>query len=534
MAVIQISRVQVRRGLAQDLPQLAGGELGWAVDERRLYIGNGTTNEGAPNIGNTEILTQYTDILSLFNSYTFKGLDGGFEVLTGETFLDSVVRPLERKLDDFVNVRDFGAVGARGSDDTAAVLRALRQLYNNTNYRSVPEQHRTIHFPAGKYRISGAVLRILPWTKISGDGKACTELVQIDSSQPACVQLVDNFLQTGLLFGNTQGTNQALVDQYQIEDISIVNGSGSTAPAMLVDGGRDGIFNRVRFDCAPAAGPIAVTALTTNNNHSGVNFTGLSVNGGVKNFRFSQCDFVNASHGVEINNFTTKVSFTSCKFNNLYYGVVAGNNSPNAYKPGSVLLTDCVFDNIAAEAVRGFASVKHIISKANTYGVNIGRAGTASAVPVTAVIKFAADANYSIADRIDRSDADSQVYAPIDTGGFDCFLILPLRGTVSGTLHTDSGKRLVLQAAQLAAATGITATTSAIFDHHLVRGNESRQGTMKISVGVNSVSFDEEYSESGSTNTEFNWEFDVGRAVLKYTTNAGSTATLLYNLRFFN
>ena len=199
-----------------------------------------------------------------------------------------------------------------------------------------------------------------------------------------------------------------------------------------------------------------------------------------------------------------------------------------------MLLTDCVFDNIAAEAVRGFANVKHIISKANTYGVNIGRAGAASAVPVAAVIKFAADANYSIADRIDRLDADPQVYAPIDTGGFDCFLILPLRGTVSGTLHTDSGRRLVLQAAQLAAATGITATTSAIFDYQLVRGNESRQGTMKISVGVNSVSFDEEYSESGSTNTEFNWEFDVGRAVLKYTTNAGSTATLLYNLRFFN
>jgi hypothetical protein len=43
MAIVQISRIQHRRGLQQDLPQLASGELGWSIDERRLYIGNGTT-----------------------------------------------------------------------------------------------------------------------------------------------------------------------------------------------------------------------------------------------------------------------------------------------------------------------------------------------------------------------------------------------------------------------------------------------------------------------------------------------------------
>jgi len=42
MAVIQISKIQVRRGLSEDLPQLASGELGWSIYERRLYIGNGT------------------------------------------------------------------------------------------------------------------------------------------------------------------------------------------------------------------------------------------------------------------------------------------------------------------------------------------------------------------------------------------------------------------------------------------------------------------------------------------------------------
>jgi Major tropism determinant N-terminal domain len=62
MAVIQISKIQVRRGYGEDLPQLASGELGWSIDERRLFIGNGTLSEGAPEIGNTEILTIYSPI----------------------------------------------------------------------------------------------------------------------------------------------------------------------------------------------------------------------------------------------------------------------------------------------------------------------------------------------------------------------------------------------------------------------------------------------------------------------------------------
>ena len=45
MAIVQISRIQVRRGqknVGSGVPQLAGGEFGWAVDSRELYIGNGS------------------------------------------------------------------------------------------------------------------------------------------------------------------------------------------------------------------------------------------------------------------------------------------------------------------------------------------------------------------------------------------------------------------------------------------------------------------------------------------------------------
>lgn len=62
MAIVQISQVKHRHGVQSDLPQLATAELGWSVDSRKLYIGNGTLAEGAPEIGNTEILTEHSNI----------------------------------------------------------------------------------------------------------------------------------------------------------------------------------------------------------------------------------------------------------------------------------------------------------------------------------------------------------------------------------------------------------------------------------------------------------------------------------------
>lgn len=65
MAIVQLSRITNRRGLSQDLPQLAPGELGWCVDTRLLFIGNGSTDEGSPAAGNTEVLTEFSDIKRL-------------------------------------------------------------------------------------------------------------------------------------------------------------------------------------------------------------------------------------------------------------------------------------------------------------------------------------------------------------------------------------------------------------------------------------------------------------------------------------
>ncbi len=60
MAVITVSKIQVRSGLYTDLPALDTGEFGWCVDTQQLFIGKGTLAEGAPTTGVTEILTEYS------------------------------------------------------------------------------------------------------------------------------------------------------------------------------------------------------------------------------------------------------------------------------------------------------------------------------------------------------------------------------------------------------------------------------------------------------------------------------------------
>ena len=83
MAIVSISRIQHRRGLQLDLPQLASAEFGWSLDSQKLYIGNGVLAEGAPRLGNTEILTEHSDILRLAESYTYLNEDAGYTPTTG-------------------------------------------------------------------------------------------------------------------------------------------------------------------------------------------------------------------------------------------------------------------------------------------------------------------------------------------------------------------------------------------------------------------------------------------------------------------
>lgn len=174
MAIVQISRITNRKGLQVDLPQpLAGAELGWAVDERRLFIGNGELNEGAPIVGNTEILTEFSDVLSL-GRYTYQGQAGGYTVQTGPTPGEPISQSITERLDSFAVATDFGITPAKSSAyNTAAINRAMYQLYcRDAN----PAVRRGLFIPAGEYKICD-FLAIPAYATLYGEGLGGTKII---------------------------------------------------------------------------------------------------------------------------------------------------------------------------------------------------------------------------------------------------------------------------------------------------------------------------------------------------------------------
>lgn len=175
MAVVQISRIQHRRGkknTGTGIPQLASGELGWAVDAQELYIGNGAVSEGAPSVGNTRVLTEKDDILELAGQYAYKR-DSNF--LTGVDSSSPVERTIQSKLDDIVDVRDFGATGD-GSDQTEKLQRAIDQLFINSATKGIYSSRVELRIPAGEYKLTSP-LYIPPFANIAGDGKGKTYFI---------------------------------------------------------------------------------------------------------------------------------------------------------------------------------------------------------------------------------------------------------------------------------------------------------------------------------------------------------------------
>lgn len=184
MAVVQISRIQIRRGKAQEgtgIPQLASGEMAWAIDTQELFIGNGAVSEGAPGVGNTKILT--TNDFSLNSNFLglVQYVYRGGEIQTGPSTSESISRTLQDRLDDQITALDFGTVGdynissGFGADDTSALQRAIDQLFLNAvskasdNGPDSTYARIILKIPAGTYKLT-RTLYIPSYASLIGDG----------------------------------------------------------------------------------------------------------------------------------------------------------------------------------------------------------------------------------------------------------------------------------------------------------------------------------------------------------------------------
>jgi hypothetical protein len=80
------------------------------------------------------------------NIPSISGPDGSSQVGFIQDGAGAVARTAQAKMRDFINVRDFGAVGNGGADDTAAIQAAVNASNGNT-----------IHFPSGQYRLTAPI-----------------------------------------------------------------------------------------------------------------------------------------------------------------------------------------------------------------------------------------------------------------------------------------------------------------------------------------------------------------------------------------
>ncbi len=230
MAVVQISRIQLRRGKKNEgtgLPQLASGELAWAIDTQELFVGNGAVSEGAPAVGNTKVLTEHDNILDLLAQYRYKPEDS--TIATGLNG-DLIERSLQERLDEgSVNAASFGISGLDNSvDQTALVQNAIYSLYLTTTSAN----RVNLEFDPGTYRITGTVY-IPSNVRIVGSGIGRT---------------VFNFVKGGINSETTltlTGTSVTTAGTYTNCATTTVSGSGSGAIVNVTKTGTGTAYSNV-------------------------------------------------------------------------------------------------------------------------------------------------------------------------------------------------------------------------------------------------------------------------------------------------
>jgi hypothetical protein len=449
VAIVQISRITQRKGLESDLPQpLAGAELGWAIDQRRLFIGNGTLEDGAPVIGNTEVLTEFSDILSFATQYIYQGAAAGYTVQTGSTPGDPVAQSLQSRLDSIAVITAFGATGDGTTDVTADINRALFQMFcRSTN----PAARRSIYFPAGVYVITDT-LNIPPNCQLYGDGPDSTIIsfnvqnwnsavayaagilvyntattlyyrsnfavpvgTAINSTNPDgnpywtaeslpeyIFQTADSLQQTGVNIG-TNGA--ALPGNVEISSMKFVTNQ-------IHDGVLIEYADRCVFDNVTVQGPLTqIELVDAGDNIAAIRWTS-SLSAVSRNMTWNNCKFSGFSYATDTDQQIQGITFSNCDFDTLHQGIILGGAVPVNGGATGVRIVQNTFDNIHSQGII-IDGVSHNATAYNTF-YDVGNGFNGSAFPASSIIVIDAENNVSIGDMFQRNTAQSATYPRIN------------------------------------------------------------------------------------------------------------------------
>jgi len=520
MAIVQISRIQHRRGVADNLPQLAVGEIGLAVDTRRIYIGNGGTD--APQIENIELLTANSDLLDSADTYTYKGAAAGYNATTGTTANDPVTRTMQQKYDDFASVKDFGATGDGVTDDTAAINRALFQLFSRATNTEI---RRSLYFPAGTYIVSD-ILKIPPYAKLWGEGFDSSIIKCTTAGGDAVAMTSDALQQTD---GSVGASGAALPGNVVIDGITFWAAT-TGIEAFVVNQAKHMTFLNCRFRGNESSVPTSTGRASVKIESSTTRES--------EHVQFLGCIFNNSPFGVVADNDMSSITFTGCQFDTLFKGLKIGEGrtgvAPSVDGPRGVKVTNSLFDDIYNRAIHvyygpGFTSANNTFKDCANNNLGSGNASTH-------VIEYAGVGMHSIGDDFERPDAD-QTTTTLRVKGFG--VSVQDNETQFGTYIRQYGQTATLTDNVSNQSTGITFSdnsgleSSIEIDFNITRGTTIRQGTLRITQDATAQLLDEDFSEhNGSVGVTFSLTNSSNITTLQYsTTSTGSNATFKYSVR---
>ena len=577
MAIVQISRITQRKGLEEDLPQpLAPAELGWAVDTRQLYIGPGTLAEGSPDEhNNVEILTEYSDILATQTAYTYTGQTAtGYSVQTGTTVGSPVSQSVQSRLDSYCVITDFGATGDGVTDDTAAINRALYQLYC---VQANPQIRRSLFFPAGSYLITNTIL-VPPYAMLYGEGPQSSILnffvaawtstvayaagVLVKSgglyyrsnfAVPVGTALVDQVggqyywgnITTGAAdslpgyimrtASSTQQTGVNIVSPQEPQNILISNMNMVTNQIM------DGLLIERAHDCSftnvGIQGPLTTSTLTVATDDIAAVRWASTTTLVDSHINFDNCSFKGFTYGTNTAQQIEGIVFSNCEFDTLYQGVYLGGATPVNGGPSGVRLISNMFDNIYVEGV--VIDGVSLNTTTNNIFYDVGNHFNGAALAASAIIDIDTANNVCLGDMFERTTAQSATYARIKLNNTASIAMENGYRLLQGSYVRESGITFTL-ADNVSSATQIlsfdaTVVAAVQIDYTITRGTSVRTGTYTIVRGTDASGTNLQGSDSGVQNSAPGVTFSVTESTSivawKYvTTSTGTAGTLNYSV----